>query len=301
MDKKTVLNDIYNNPIRTLVELNLMKKFESLKGNIKDAIFYTLCLDEQLLPTLDYNKRMRPYLIRLSSSAACLDYDSIFWELATIVELIHQSTLPADDIQDKSEIRCWRQVLWKKFWVNTAINTILLLAASGSTQYAKILADDKNWKLHNYSDFFQEILNNLVNWQDLDLSANENKRSMDDYLEIVDWKTWALINLALHFWTMPYKDLYSQEKSEALTKFSMWFARLYQIMDDMKDVKDWVNLDSSNVFHYVNRNYEELKNLYKKLRDDLVQSHNTIKELWIIKDDWILDVIRVLIPKNFVK
>ena len=70
MDKETVLNDIYNNPIRSLVEHNFMKMFESLKGTIKDAIFYTLCLDEQLVPTLDYNKRMRPYLIRLSSSAA---------------------------------------------------------------------------------------------------------------------------------------------------------------------------------------------------------------------------------------
>lgn len=303
MDNKTVLNDIYNNPIRFLVESNLMKKFESLKGTIKDAIFYTLCLDEQfksIRPTLDYNKRMRPYLIRLSSSAAWLEQDSIFWDLATVAELIHQSTLPADDIQDKSEIRCWRQALWKKFWYETAINAILLLAASGSLHYAKTLANDKNWKLHNYYDFFQENLNNLVNWQDLDLSANDGKRSISDYFKIVDWKTWTLINLALHFWTMPYKYLYSKEKSEALTKFSMWFARLYQIMDDIKDVKDGKNLDSSNVFHYVNWMYKELNNLYKKLRDDLIQSHNIMKNLWIIKDDRILNVIRVLIPKSFV-
>lgn len=301
MNKKTVLNDIYNNPIRTVVESNLMKNFENLKGTIKDAIFYTLCLDEQLEHTLDYNNRMRPYLIRLSSSAAWLNQDSIFWELATVVELIHQSTLPADDIQDKSNIRCWREALWIKFWVNTAINTILILAASGATHYAKILANDVNWKLHNYSDFFQENLNNLVNWQDLDLSANDSKRSISDYFEIVDWKTWALINLALHFWTMPYEYLYSGEKSEALTKFSIWFARLYQVMDDMKDVKDWVNLDSSNVFHYVNRDYKKLNNLYKNLRSDLVQFNNTIKKLWIIMDDRILNVIEALIPKEFVE
>ena len=80
----------------------------------------------------------------------------------------------------------------------------------------------------------------------------------------------------------------------------MWFARLYQIMDDIKDVKDGKNLDSSNVFHYVNWMYKELNNLYKKLRDDLIQSHNIMKNLWIIKDDRILNVIRVLIPKSFV-
>jgi geranylgeranyl pyrophosphate synthase len=37
---------------------------------------------------------------------------------------------------------------------------------------------------------------------------------------------------------MPYEYLYNQEKSEELSKFSMLFARLYQIMDDIKDIKD---------------------------------------------------------------
>lgn len=308
MDRKTILEDIYNNPVRLAVECNIKTIFEKLDiinkaqlDIINEALFYTLCLGKELEPTFEYNKRMRPFLIWLSSNAAWLEQSDIFGKLATVVELIHQSTLPADDIQDNSEIRCWRPALWKKFWINTTIDLILLLAASGPTYYAKILWEDKDWELHNYSDFLQKILNNLVNWQELDLSANDSKRSINDYFEIVDWKTWALINLSLHFWMMPYEYLYSEGKSEALTKFSMWFARLYQIMDDVKDIKDWVKLDSSNIFHYVNWSYEKLNNLYKKLRDNLIQSHNTIKKLWIIKDDWILDVIRVIIPKNFVK
>ena len=300
MDIETILKEIYDNPVRIAVERNIRTIFER-QYIINKSLLYTLCLDKELKPTLEYNKRMRPFLIWLSSNAAWLEQSDIFGKLATVVELIHQSTLPADDIQDNSEIRCWRPALWKKFWINTTIDLILLLSASGPTYYAKILWEDKNWKLHNYSDFLQKTLNNLVSWQELDLSANKSKRSIDDYFEIVDWKTWALINLSLHFWTLPYEYLYSKEKSEALTKFSIWFAHLYQIMDDVKDIKDWVKLDSSNIFHYVNWSYEELNNLYKKLRDNLIQSHNTIKRLWIIKDDWILDVIRILIPKIFVK
>ena len=305
MNKEIILKSIYNNPIRIAVEGNIRTIFES-QNIINRALLYTLCLDKELEPTLEYNKRMRPFLIWLSSNAAWLEQSDIFWKLATVVELIHQSTLPADDIQDNSEIRCWRQALWKRFWNNTTIDIILLLAASGPTYYSKILREDKDWRLHNYSDFLQKTLINLVRWQELDLSANDSKRSIDDYFEIVDWKTWALINLSLHFWTMPYEYLYNQEKSEELSKFSMLFARLYQIMDDIKDVKDidngvkWVKLDPSNIYYYVNHDNEKLDDLYWKLRNQLAETYNKLKELWIVKTDEILDVIKVLIPKKIV-
>ena len=250
---------------------------------------------------------MRPFLIWLWSNAAELKQDHIFWELATVVELIHQSTLPADDIQDNSEIRCWRDALWKKEWINTTIDLILLLAASGPTYYAKTLREDKNGILHDYSDFLQATLINLVSWQELDLKADNLWKSINDYFDIVDWKTWALINLALHFWTMPYEYLYSQEKSEALTKFSMIFARLYQIMDDVKDIKDmedwnqWAKLDPSNIYYYGDQNSEVINDLFKNPREELFNSHDELKRLWVVKNDGIRDVINMLIPKTVFK
>ncbi len=303
MDIETILKEIYDNPVRSAVERNIKTIFEKL-DIIKKSLLYTLCLDKELEPTFEYNKRMRPFLIWLWSKAALLEQSDIFWKLATVVELIHQSTLPADDIQDNSEIRCWRQALWKRFWNNTTIDIILLLAASGPTYYSKILREDKDWRLHNYSDFLQKTLINLVRWQELDLSANDSKRSIDDYFEIVDWKTWALINLSLHFWTMPYEYLYNQEKSEELSKFSMLFARLYQIMDDIKDIKDidnrvkWVKLDPSNIYYYVDQNSEKLNDLYWILRNKLFETHNNLKELWVVKNDEILEVIKNILPNK---
>ena len=303
MDKNTILTDVYNNPVRKAVEYNVRELFKNQKV-IKQPLLYTLCLDEILEPTLEYNKRMRPFLIWLWSKAAELKQDNIFWELATVVELIHQSTLPADDIQDNSDIRCWRDALWKKAWINTTIDLILLLAASGPTYYAKILRKDKNVILHDYSDFLQSSLINLVSWQELDLKADKWWRLIEDYFDIVDWKTWALINLALHFWIMPYEGLYSAEKSEALTRFSMIFARLYQIMDDVKDVRDlknwveWAKLDPSNVYYYVDQNSEKLNDLYWILRNKLFETHNNLKELWVVKNDEILEVIKnILLDK----
>ena len=306
MDTKSILWEIYKNPVRTAVEYNIKSMFEK-QDIINGALFYTLCLDKALEPTLEYNKRMRPFLIWLSSNAAWLEQNEIFGKLATVVELIHQSTLPADDIQDNSEIRCWRLSLWKKVWINTTIDLILLLAASGPTYYAKILWEDKSWKLHDYSDFLQKTLISLVCWQELDLSADESKRSIDDYYKIVDWKTWALINLSLHFWIMPYEDLYSQEKSKTLTEFSNHFARLYQVMDDLKDIKDaekrkeWAKLDPSNIYYYVDQDLKKIEDLREDLHKKLLNSYNELKELWIVKNDCIFDVIRILVSEIIFK
>ena len=307
MDKQTILRDIYNNPVREIVECNIRDLFKE-QSNIHEALRYTLCLDDEVLKlTFEYNKRMRPFLIWLWSKAAELKQDNIFWELATVVELIHQSTLPADDIQDNSDIRCWRDALWKKAWINTTIDLILLLAASGPTYYAKTLRKDKDGRLHDYSDFLQSTLNYLISWQELDLKADKRWRSIEkNYFEIADGKTWALINLALHFWTMPYDSLYSTEKSKALTKFSMIFARLYQIMDDVKDIKDvevweeWAKLDSSNIYYYVDQKTEKLNDLWKILCKVLFNSHNELKGLWIVKNDGILNVVNILIPENII-
>lgn len=303
MDKETILGEIYKNPIRKDVERNVKELFKNLA--INEPLFYTLCLDEELEPTFEYNKRMRPFLIWLWNNAAELKQDDIFGELATVVELIHQSTLPADDIQDNSDTRCWRDALWKKAWINTTIDLIILLAASGPTYYAKILWWNKNWLLHDYSVFLQTTLNNLVRWQELDLKANKWWKSINDYFNIVDGKTGALINLALHFGTMPYEYLYSKEKSEALTRFSIIFARLYQILDDVKDIEDvenwkkWAKLDSSNIYYYVNQSSEKLNELWENLYKELFNSHNELKKLRVIKNDKILDVINLLIPEIF--
>ena len=102
---------------------------------------------------------------------------------------------------------------------------------------------------------------------------------------------------------MPYEGLYSAEKSEALTRFSMIFARLYQIMDDVKDVRDlknwveWAKLDPSNVYYYVNQNSEELNDLFWSLRRELLESYKKLKELWVVKYDYILDVIQIFLDK----
>ena len=58
MDRKTILEDIYNNPVRLAVECNIKTIFEKL-DIINEALFYTLCLDKELEPTFEYNKRMQ--------------------------------------------------------------------------------------------------------------------------------------------------------------------------------------------------------------------------------------------------
>lgn len=293
-----LLKEIINCPLRTPIEEQMKAYFSPIKEDFGKKILYALSLDKDIKPTLEYNKRMRPFLIRWSSQAAGLTLDDDFVKLARDIEMKHQATLIIDDIQDWWKLRCWRKPTYIKYWIKTALNIAYLLAVSWPVQLTKKYFWTKWNLLHDYSQFRKNCFINLVSWQELDLSANGSKRSIKDYYDIADWKTGELINLALHYWTMPYEYLYSKEKSEAITRFSMIFARLYQILDDMKDVETWTNLDSSNIFHYV-RNYEELNNLYNKLRGNLVQHHNIIKKLWVVKDDRLLDVIDAIIQKKF--
>ena len=69
MNIQTILKEVYENPIRTAVERNIRTIFER-QDIINKSLLYTLCLDKELKPTLEYNKRMRPFLIWLSSNAA---------------------------------------------------------------------------------------------------------------------------------------------------------------------------------------------------------------------------------------
>jgi hypothetical protein len=84
----------------------------------------------------------------------------------------------------------------------------------------------------------------------------------------------------------------------------MLFARLYQIMDDIKDIKDidnrvkWVKLDPSNIYYYVDQNSEKLNDLYWILRNKLFETHNNLKELWVVKNDEILEVIKNILPNK---
>ena len=299
MNRINLLNDIYKNPVRKRVEDNIRRIYKNTDV-IYNPVSYTVCLNEQLKQTYDYNKRMRPFLIWLWSIAAWLKQNDVLGELATTIELIHQSTLPADDIQDKSENRCWKQALWKKVWTNTTIDIILLLAASGPTYYANILWKDKNWILHDYSDFLLTTLINLVSWQELDLKANEWWKTIDDYYKIVDGKTGALLDLALHFGTMPYEYLYTEEKSQAITEFAMELARLYQICDDIDDIKKWNKLDPSNIHNYadITKNPEKMDKIYQALYNKLEKAHNKLLELKVVKENYLMELANVLLPKE---
>lgn len=300
MDKKQILEDMFGNDVRNGVSKRIKTIYEWC--TLEHSLFYTLLFDKTPEKTFEYGKMFRTYLVKLARSAAGLwiGVNDISVKLPEVVELIHQSTLPIDDIQDNSEMRCWRQALWKIVGKDEATLTGFLLMWSWGTQYANILWEDKDGILYNYSYFLQKTLTNLICWQLLDLKANETWKTIEDYFKIVDGKTWALINLALHFWTMPYEWLYTEEKSEMLTKFSMSFARLYQIYDDIDDIKKWKELDPSNIYYYADiaKHPENLGKIYLELHDELKEAHDKLLKLWVLKENYLIDLANVLLPKE---
>jgi len=295
--KQKLLESISKCKLREPVEMEMKRIISMCVSPFKEQLLNSLGYN--VPATLEYNKRFRPYLIELSSQAAWLELDDAFVKTATWVEMKHQASLIIDDIQDWWLIRCWKESAWKKYWLNTALDLAYYLAASSEpSSLAKSYFWTKWCKLHDYLMFKQQCLSNMVCWQELDLIANKWWKTIEDYFNIVDWKTWSLINIALHSWSMPYQDLYTEEKSQALTNFSMLLARLYQIKDDIDDINKNKELDPSNIYYYVDQNSEKLNSLCKNLLKQLFIAHDKLKELKIVKYDYLLDLAEVLLPEE---
>lgn len=296
--KKELLDMIYWCPLRGPVETEMRNFAKKLHYPVNEQLLYVLWLDEDLEPTLEYNKRMRPFLIRLSSQAAWLDLDDDLVKSAVWIEMKHQASLIIDDIQDKSLIRCWRESAIAKYWLEDA--TLLAYWISNrETPLSKSYFWTKWYKLKDYSSLKGSKIDNMVDWQRLDIHANEWWNTIFDYLKIVD-KTVPLLDLALHFGTMPYEYLYTQEKSQAITEFAMELARLYQICDDIDDIKKWKELDPSNIYYYADiaKHPNNLDKIYLKLHDELKKAHDKLLELWVLKENYLMELANVLLPKE---
>ena len=169
-----------------LSELHLPAK----PGSLYDPVRYTLDLP---------GKRVRPYLTLIGCGLAGGNPQKAL-PAAIAIELLHNFTLLHDDIMDKADTRRGEPSVFKKWDSNTAI-------LSGDAMYAKAFkqlqhyGNDSQYSKQQYVrilDIFLESAEHVCEGQAYDLSyENEEQVSIEEYLQMIEGKTAALISGSL--------------------------------------------------------------------------------------------------------
>jgi geranylgeranyl pyrophosphate synthase len=305
-----ILNELFLSKKRQLVDKELKRIADKYISNpqLRDNILYHLCLDKNIVPTLEHSKRLRAYFCLLFAEEGEHNIADIV-PLAVTVELLHNSTLIIDDIQDNGNIRCGKPALWKKEDLANALNASYFLGLFAQSYF---YLQKQKYKYWDYSHLFVETTNKLISGQQSDIDAHSiNNKSLYSYCEIAKGKTGALLNLCCHFGCMPYE--YKQEFSYLLTEFTNLFSCAYQIFDDLNDLKYYIasediSIDSSNIFYFfsdkqistqtVNETMLDIVMYQQELLSRLNTSIGLLKSKGIIKTEKLQLIINDILKTN---
>lgn len=246
---KQIVNELFYSPIRIAVDKEIRRIIltqvddESLRANL----IYHFHLDTDVKPTMEFSKRLRAYLCYLFAQESSIPLDEIV-PLATTVELLHNSTLAIDDIQDKGESRCGRDSLWKRVGIPSALNAAYFLGLY-SLQYYQEKRMQFNY--YDHTTCISQFIERLLCGQQKDLDSYKIEKTIDNYCAIACGKTGALLNMACVLGSMPYS--YSAEIAQLIAEFANSLAFCYQILDDLYDIKKGFILDTSNIYYFVKK------------------------------------------------
>lgn len=174
-------------------------------------------------------KRIRPVLTLMSADAFG-DKAQEAIKPALGLETFHNFTLLHDDVMDKSDMRRGRLTVHKKFNENTAIlagDTMLTLA----TQFVSQVSDKI---LKPILDSFNSMALKVYEGQQLDMDfENQNQIALSDYLNMIKWKTGALIGACAKIGALIGNA--SEKDAEKMYEFGLQTGVAFQIQDDWLD------------------------------------------------------------------
>lgn len=175
-------------------------------------------------------KRVRPLLLLLIAGAYGRSPSSAL-PAALAVELFHNFTLVHDDIMDESDERRGRPAVHTKWDVSTAILVGDLLMGRS---YA-VLGEVEGTPYESLYDVYHPMVEKLCAGQALDASFEEEERvSVEAYLEMIDGKTAALLSTACELGAVVGGAPSSHQ--ERLGAAGRLIGRAFQIQDDLLDV-----------------------------------------------------------------
>ena len=200
-------------------------EMEKIDKNIVSVIKEILP-DKELLSFLNGgSKRIRAKLAILLVKAFGCNVDSVFIDILTVGELIHNASLLHDDVIDDSELRRGVTTLGKKYSSNISIlcgdyvvsNAIKILLKLNNIEISNIFNNCvKNMSVAEIKQYFQR--------------GNEGKcGNIDDYIEITNGKTAGLFSTILES-----SALHFNLDRELFKKFGELFGICFQIKNDLE-------------------------------------------------------------------
>jgi len=139
-------------------------------------------------------KRIRPILTLLAYRLFADDYDRAFAQ-ALAIEIFHNFSLVHDDIMDAAPTRRGFATVHQKFDINAAIlsgDAMLIMA------YQYLIQGLKPDQIHTAVDLFSSTALDICRGQQLDIDfEKEASVSIDDYLQMIEYKTAVLLGLSM--------------------------------------------------------------------------------------------------------
>jgi len=235
--------------VANLIDTQISKYFPKkwTKKEIGEFIKYsnhidTTSLNQNLnIPIAQFiksgGKRIRPTLFSDVLNVFDKKYSN-YKELGFVIELAHNATLMLDDIEDQSQTRRNQLTTYKKFGLDTAVNT-------GMTMHLmplKIIKTLKNKLTANAYEKIQKIyLEEMLNvsfGQALDIYWHKNpatKISKNHYLEMSKLKTGSLMRMSVRFATAIAKQ--NNRVETIFSNFAESIGIAFQIKDDILDLE----------------------------------------------------------------
>ena len=202
-----------------------LKKFNTY---YKDSVF---CNNVRIQEIIDYimksdGKRIRPTLLLLAAKA-CGEINSVTYNAAITVELLHTASLIHDDVVDESKIRRGMASL-------NAIydNKMAVLAGDYflSTALIKSVLTGNIELISNISDLGRDLAEGELNQLSL---VKELIIDEDEYFQVIKKKTASLMSVCMRIGAMSANA--SEEDVEKFTKLGELLGLCFQLRDDIFD------------------------------------------------------------------
>ncbi|MDX1440174.1 MAG: polyprenyl synthetase family protein [Rubricoccaceae bacterium] len=177
-------------------------------------------------------KRLRPVLVLLTAEAfGGTECRKSAIPAALAVELFHNFTLIHDDIMDHAETRRGRPTIHQKWDQSTAILCGDLMMGMAYEQLARVRRSQTTELLA----IFSRMVRSLCEGQMLDMVFEKQPAtSVDDYLDMIDAKTGALIEATLELGSVIGKA--TERQTHAMKRAGGEIGRAFQIQDDLLDL-----------------------------------------------------------------
>lgn len=190
-------------------------------SNLYEPILYMLNLG---------GKRVRPILVLLSTEIFGTSYKKAL-DAALAIEMFHNFSLIHDDIMDDAPVRRGKTSVYKKWDLNTAIlsgDAMLIIAY-------KLLENYEGAIFKALANLFTETAIKVCEGQQYDIDfENRDKVSVEEYLQMIEFKTAVLLGAALKMGAIVAKA--SEDNTKKIYEFGKLLGIAFQLQDDYLDI-----------------------------------------------------------------